>query len=490
MSLFVFNSLNLPSTRIPRQWPPEATHEHSIFGQKVLWCPVSRGGSHFAAEELEPYRHVGDFHLDDLLERLDREGVPLTAGGDLLELIDKVEQGYYDSQLSDKLRTDLISFLAKYKTVPQWVNVQQLERGRQVFLMYAPAMGASLYYRSLVPGFSIPQLAAVVQSTGYLAPPASQEQVSNRLMDTGAMVSACMVGSIESLFDGGDGWKAALHVRVLHAKVRRRLMQRQGSKRWDVALLGVPINQEDMGATLLAFSINTLYGVEFIAGVQLSRQDQLDYLALWRYIGWLLGVPTATDDDDERTTGGLRPLDPCGPGWNVSKGGKGDPVFHSRSVLESIIAHLMKPNESSVVVARHLLAIGRTKPDKKADSKGESKRLAWFYFRCLQCRRFIGDPLADALRLPLHPSWWKRWLLFAASTLYLWLLRLYTLATMYVPPIQWRIQQYHANMSSRFYDTWKDSHPTRMAKALRQESVGESKRASCCPFAMVAPPQY
>jgi hypothetical protein len=161
MSLFVFNSLNLPSTRIPRQWPPEATHEHSIFGQKVLWCPVSRGGSHFAAEELEPYRHVGDFHLDDLLERLDREGVPLTAGGDLLELIDKVEQGYYDSQLSDKLRTDLISFLAKYKTVPQWVNVQQLERGRQVFLMYAPAMGASLYYRSLVPGFSIPQLAAV-----------------------------------------------------------------------------------------------------------------------------------------------------------------------------------------------------------------------------------------------------------------------------------------------------------------------------------------
>ena len=122
---------------------------------------------------------------------------------------------------------------------------------------------------------------------------------------------------IDSLFDGGDGWKAALHVRVLHAKVRRRLMQRQGSKRWNVESLGVPINQEDMAATLLAFSINTLYGVEFIAGAQLSRQEQLDYLALWRYIGWLLGVPTATDDDDERTTGGLRPLDPCGPGWNV-----------------------------------------------------------------------------------------------------------------------------------------------------------------------------
>ena len=194
MSLFVFNSLNLPSTRIPRQWPPEATHVHSIFGQKVLWCPVSRGGSHLAEAELEPYRHVGDPTLDDLLERLDREGTPLTAGGDLLELIDKVEQGHYDSRLSDELRNDLSSFMTNCRTVPEWVNVKQLERGRQVFLTYAPAMGASLYYRSLVPGFSIPQLAAVIQSTGYLAPPASQEQVSNRLMDTGAMVSACMVG--------------------------------------------------------------------------------------------------------------------------------------------------------------------------------------------------------------------------------------------------------------------------------------------------------
>ena len=59
--------------------------------------------------------------------------------------------------------------------------------------------------------------------------------------------------------------------------------------------------------------------------------------------------------------------------------------------------------------------------------------------------------------------------LYSASTLYLWLLRLYTLATMYIPPIRRRMQQYHANMAFRFYNTWKESHPTRMAKALRQE---------------------
>lgn len=45
-----------------------------------------------------------------------------------------------------------------------------------------------------------------------------------------------------------------------------------------------------MGATLLAFSYNVLVGIELIAGAPLPQQQQEDYLALWRYVGWLLGV--------------------------------------------------------------------------------------------------------------------------------------------------------------------------------------------------------
>ena len=53
-----------------------------------------------------------------------------------------------------------------------------------------------------------------------------------------------------------------------------------------------------MGATLLAFSYNVLVGIELIGGAPLPQQQQDDYLALWRYIGWLLGVDT-------------KALDPC-----------------------------------------------------------------------------------------------------------------------------------------------------------------------------------
>ena len=51
-----------------------------------------------------------------------------------------------------------------------------------------------------------------------------------------------------------------------------------------------------MAATLLAFSYNVLVGIELIGGTPLPQQQQEDYLALWRYIGWLLGVDSTALD--------------------------------------------------------------------------------------------------------------------------------------------------------------------------------------------------
>jgi ER-bound oxygenase mpaB/B'/Rubber oxygenase, catalytic domain len=454
-----------------------ASHVRALFGQRILWCPLSKGGSHLSETELEPYRQVGDPCVDDLLERLHQEGSPLRAGGDILELIEGIERGD-DTTLSLDLQKDLIAFIERYRTVPEWVNVEQLQSGRNVFLAYTPAMGAALYYRSLVPGFSIPNIAAVIQSTGYL----TSNQVATRLMDTGALLTSCMTEGISTLFAGGSGWKAALYVRILHAKVRRALLKRENRK-WDTKRLGVPINQEDMAATLLAFSVNALVGVEFVAGLAITPQEQLDYLALWRYIGWLLGVHTVNDEAFSGKQ--LRPLDPCGPGWFAH----GDPIVHSRSILMSIIFHLMKPDESSILVANHLLKIGRSK-NQDESLQEENKRIAWFYFRSLQCRRFIGDPLADALQLPRHNIWWKRWLIFSVSTLYLSFLRMYTLAVILCPSAKRRIQRWHLDSMTRFHENWLKSHRTRMAEALRKAKGQAETPESCCPFAMVSPPNY
>lgn len=54
-----------------------------------------------------------------------------------------------------------------------------------------------------------------------------------------------------SLHPGGSGWAAVLRVRLLHSAVRTRLM---GQSDWDKDAWGVPINQEDLLVTQLAFS--------------------------------------------------------------------------------------------------------------------------------------------------------------------------------------------------------------------------------------------
>ena len=285
----------------------------SHFGCQIPFCPMSKGGRHMTAEQLEPYRHIGDPALDDLVEYMASRGFPLKPQDDLLQ-----------RKYPRDIQTRIDDFVRYYSEIPDWVDVAQLERGQSVFLRNADAMTATLYHKSLVAGFSIPKIAKVISATAYLAPPSSPEQVSQRLLDTSALVASCMGLGSAPLLPGGEAWRTALHVRILHAKVRRNLLNRQGEHAWDVDEYGIPINQEDMAATLLAFSTNVLDGVEFVGGIAVSKQDQEDYLALWRYIGWVLGVYTSHDDDKTlpytktKTTTHTPPLpslDPCGPGW-------------------------------------------------------------------------------------------------------------------------------------------------------------------------------
>ena len=59
---------------------------------------------------------------------------------------------------------------------------------------------------------------------------------------------------------------------------------------WDVERWGLPINDADQAATLGLFDAVALLGVRSL-GVPVSRADSRAVMHLWRYVGWLLGVP-------------------------------------------------------------------------------------------------------------------------------------------------------------------------------------------------------
>jgi hypothetical protein len=500
----MFNPLDLPCYRPPRDkntWP-EGSEVRTKFGAHVLWWPKKYGGFHMSSEELEPYRLLGDGKVDRILRLMEDEGSPLGASDDLLLLAEKAVETE-GSDLSPS-QQELSSFLKTYESLPSWVNKEQLRRGQEVFLAYTPVASLSLYYRSLIAGFSIPKIAAVVRSTAYLAPPSRPDQVLQRLLDTGELTASCMGLGCDSLLPGGQGWRTALHVRILHAKVRYALLRRQGKRKWDVNKFGIPINQEDMSATLLAFSVNVLVGIDFVSGTSLSERERLDYLALWRYIGWLLGVETESDKrvEEEPSTVDLPPLDPCGPGTGATP----NTILNSSSLLQSMIFHLMDPDETSVEIAHHLLKASDRKPPSAKLGKipEDFYKNELFYFRALQCRRFIGDPLADALDLPFHPSAWKRTKLYLKSTFFLLLFRVYTLATMWSPFLRRRIVRMHERALVTFHETWMKTHKSKMARAIARNEkasvieedegnedsrINETAVASSCPFSMTAPPQ-
>lgn len=338
-----------------------------------------------------------------------------------------------------------------------------------------------------MPGFSIPKIAQVLLSTKYLAPPSTNQQVKQRLFDTGGFIMSCMIDEnstgetslnfASSLRPGGIGWQMALRVRVLHGKVRQCLLRRGD---WDVNQFGIPINQEDLSATLLAFSINPLSGIEFFANKSLTRKEQLDYLALWRYIGWLLGISTPTE-------GGLSPLDPCGYGF---RGTPEDPIIHSRALLESIILHLMHPNVVSSQISNHLLRVGQ--------NQGNEFVLGYLY-RCFMCRRIIGGELADALKLPDLEIWSiKHVIAYLLSIVVLVSLRIYTLLTMNFEWFKRLVYNKHGRMMKRFYQLWVKENKMRMEALAEKSNINghhnvqmeqgiKLQKTSLCPFSLTTP---
>ena len=96
------------------------------------------------------------------------------------------------------------------------------------------------------------------------------------------------VMSTGGLAPGGMGRRTAQKVRLMHAAVRH-LVQSDPNLPWSTSELGLPINQEDLAATLMEFSYVILEGLGRL-GIDVTRQQREAYLGTWRTIGGVLGV--------------------------------------------------------------------------------------------------------------------------------------------------------------------------------------------------------
>ena len=216
-------------------------------------------------DRLVPWLSVSDDPADAVCDQLAGQ---YSAFGDAL-------RGGVDGRTPSSVR----DLLRAHEHVPAWVDPARVERAGRLFFRAGPLGGLVLGARSLISGYAAPAGNKPLALTGTL-----DADGARRLAETGRYVAA--VSRPGGLVAGAEGWAISLRVRLMHAHVRWLLLQ---DGRWQSERWGQPINQHDLLATSLLFSIVFVDGIRKL-GLHVTEQETADHLHLWRWASWLMGT--------------------------------------------------------------------------------------------------------------------------------------------------------------------------------------------------------
>lgn len=173
----------------------------------------------------------------------------------------------------------LRALFAQIDEVPEWVDWAVLRLGARTYQRTGFAGGLVLSAFSLMNGYHSHAATKPLLFTGRL-----DRMARRRLAETGRFVAAtCQVDGLRRF---AEGFKTTIRVRLVHAWVRRYLLQ---SGWWRTDLWGLPINQADMAATNIAFSVAVLHGTRQL-GLRFTPEEADSVIQLWRYSGFLSGI--------------------------------------------------------------------------------------------------------------------------------------------------------------------------------------------------------
>lgn len=297
------------------------------------------------------------FQVDPVADAVVTAFAALPVGQGWALLTTALERGIEHTQGAPE---PLRALFAEVDRIPSWVDWDALDKGGELLMRAGVAGGMVLGARSIVLGYTSPGGNKPLVFSGRL-----KEQAARRLNETSRFVQAvCRPGGMKR---HGDGFAITLKVRLMHAEVRRMILR---SGQWDSERWGAPINQHDMSATTLLFSLVVLDGLRQL-GIVISAEEAESYMQLWRYVGWVIGCD--------------RELTPAGE-------------LAAVQLAELIAATQGPPDEDSRALCQALL----TAPFTTAKT-AEDQRRARLQNQLGEglVRGFLGDEVASALGVPV-----------------------------------------------------------------------------------------
>ncbi|RAL02053.1 oxygenase MpaB family protein [Aspergillus ibericus CBS 121593] len=334
---------------------PQPGDRVSSWGYSFIWT-----SDHLRKEEIEPLRQQYDTSASLALERLQAIRATLMEESKLKGTSAPPNDLYVllrDHRGDDEI---LAQFWAEVNTVPDWVNWEQLARAQRFFYRYAIANIVGFALQGFVAENSAaPGVVEVLVRTGGF----STRMLLGRLLSTFQWLIQVTHG-IDSIRPGGEGHIASVRVRLLHASVRQRILQlcRTRPDYFDIERFGVPVNTLDSIHSIAIFCCNPMWLQLPKFGIQPTPDEVEDYIALFRYVGFVLGTPTSYFESVER----------------------------AKCTMESLLMHELRTTETSRTVAFNFVECVTNLPTPFHISKA---------FIEAGSRWINGDELCDELEL-------------------------------------------------------------------------------------------
>ena len=175
----------------------------------------------------------------------------------------------------------LKNLFLQMQDVPEWFDEKSANTGAKFCMRSGTNALIILRDFVLMGGYDYAYLNKPLVFTGAL-----KKGAVKRLKDT--LEFWIHVTREDALKVNSEAYQLIVRTRLMHSYARLKIKEK--GEKWDYEQWGEPINSWDMIATYTGFSLVLMQGLKKL-GVTISDREETGVFHLWKYIGYLLGIP-------------------------------------------------------------------------------------------------------------------------------------------------------------------------------------------------------
>jgi len=233
------------------------------------------------AENYVAHTTIGDPVMDALVEEL----APLPQDQVHRFILAGMEQDRDGLQKAPRLLRDF--FVDAVQPDPDWLDRDAFGPGIRAFQRNSTLVLSAFVTGVLIDGFSTLISKSFVQTGRIFDNGVWRLKQNNR-----HQLEIFWPGGLERY---GEGWKLSVRIRFVHAQVRRLLGL---TPEWEHDAWGVPISAAHVGYAVACFAARSVKHSESL-GARYSKEERAAFHDVWRYSGYLMGIPETILFTDE-----------------------------------------------------------------------------------------------------------------------------------------------------------------------------------------------